>query len=194
MHSCSGLPMQFCSGVDMLFVIAALIWTYSGRGSFGMALSVGILVATYDSIAAVCAIAPKQLWQFADYRSARERPFLSYLMSSACALTIALPIAYGFNRQILPIMNPETSIAFVDQAKFLLLPTVLSFALAFACDDLIEADHEQWWLKWLESLGIAALMGLTASLIAYWLGHWQSLLGADGAVLNPSLSGSIVNG
>jgi len=46
---------------------------------------------------------------------------------------------------------------------------VLSIALAFACDDTIEADHELWWLRWVESAGLAALMGLSGFLVMRWL-------------------------
>jgi Mn2+/Fe2+ NRAMP family transporter len=129
-----------------------------------------MLVAINQSIAAVCALAPKQLWNFADYRSARERPTLSYLISGACTLTITLPISFGF--YLLRVHFPldvHPILPFAAQAKWLLLPTVLSIALAFACDDAIEADHELWWLKWVESAGLAALMGLSGFLVMRWL-------------------------
>jgi hypothetical protein len=119
----------------------------------------------------VCALAPKQLWNFADYRSARERPVLSYLISGACTLTITLPISFGFYllRVHFPLDDVHPILPFAAQAKWLLLPTVHSIALAFACDDTIEADHELWWLKWAESAGLAALMGLWGFLVMRWL-------------------------
>jgi hypothetical protein len=119
----------------------------------------------------VCALAPKQLWNFADYRSQKERPILSYLISGACTLTITLPISFGFFllREHVPIDGVQPILPFAAQAKWLLLPTVLSIALAFACDDTIEADHELWWLRWVESAGLAALMGLSGFLVMRWL-------------------------
>lgn len=166
------LPMNLLSldfaGVVVLFVITAVSLA---DGDLGRALAIGMLVAINQSIAAVCALAPKQLWNFADYRSVRERPTLSYLISGACTLTIALPISFGFYllRVHFPFDDIHPTISFAAQAKWLLLPTVLSIALAFACDDGIEAVHELWWLKWVESTGLAALMGLSGFLVMRWL-------------------------
>jgi hypothetical protein len=165
------LPLNLLSfdfaGVVVLFVIMAVSLAYD---DLGRALAIGMLVAINQSIAAVCALAPKQLWSFADYRSARERPTLSYLISGACTFTITLPISFGF--YLLRVHFPldvHPLIPFTAQAKWLLPPTVLSIALAFACDDTIEADHELWWLKWAESAGLAALMGLSGFLVMRWL-------------------------
>jgi hypothetical protein len=165
------LPLNLLSfdfaGVVVLFVITTVSLA---DGDFGRALAIGMLVAINQSIAAVCALAPKQLWNFADYRSARERPTLSYLISGACTLTITLPISFGF--YLLRVHSPldlHPLLPFAAQAKWLLLPTVLSIALAFACDDTIEADHELWWLKWVESAGLAALMGLSGFFVMHWL-------------------------
>ena len=103
--------------------------------------------------------------------SQRERPILSYLISGACTLTITLPISFGFFllREHVPLDGIQPILPFAAQAKWLLLPTVLSIALAFACDDTIEADHELWWLRWVESAGLAALMGLSGFLVMRWL-------------------------
>ncbi|WBL80440.1 hypothetical protein I3J27_08475 [Bradyrhizobium xenonodulans] len=166
------LPLNLLSfdfaGVVVLFVIVTVSLAV---GDLGKALAIGMLVAINQSIAAVCALAPKQLWNFADYRSAKERPILSYLISGACTLTITLPISFGFYliRTHFPLDEVHPTLPFTAQAKWLLLPTVLSIALAFACDDAIEADHEPWWLRWAESAGLAALMGLSGFLVMSWL-------------------------
>jgi hypothetical protein len=164
------LPMNLLSfdfaGVVVLFVTMAF---FLSDGDFGRALLIGMLVAINQSIAAVCALAPKQLWNFADFRSARERPTLSYLISGACTLTITLPISFGFYQFRAHFLDVHPLLPFVAQAKWLLLPTVNSIALAFACDDAIEADHEPWWLRWVESAGLAALMGLSGFLVMRWL-------------------------
>ena len=169
------LPLNLLSldfvGVVVLFVVVAVSLA---DGDFGRTLAIGMLVAINQSIAAVCALAPKQLWNFADYRSAKERPTLSYLISGACTLTITLPISFGF--YLLRVHVPfdvQPVLPFVDQSKWLLLPTVLSIALAFACDDAIEVDHELWWLRWVESAGLAALMGLLGTLVMRWLSENQ---------------------
>lgn len=163
-------------GVVVLFVIATLFLSDRGPSGFSKALVVGALVGINNVIAATCALAPKQLWQFADFRSARERPFLSYLLSGACALTITLPLAYGSNLLLRAYFDQTFS--FIVQAKWLLMPTVLAVALAFLCDDLIDADHEPWWLKLVESLGLAAIMALSGLLVIRWLQ-------VDWAVLHP---------
>lgn len=163
------LPFNLLSldviGVFVLFVIASLF--FSGDNP-GRALIIGMLVAINQSIAAVCALAPKQLWQFADFRSARERPILAYLFSGACTLTITLPISFGFWLLRVHFQLDVHPPSFPAQAKWLLLPTVLAIALAFACDDAIEADHEPWWLKWVESLGLAVLMAAAGLFVMHW--------------------------
>jgi hypothetical protein len=162
------LSLDF-AGVVVLFVIVAVSLT--DDGNFGRPLAIGMLVAINQSIGAMCALAPKQLWNFADYRSAKERPVLSYLISGACTLTITLPISFGFYllRTHFPIDGVQPVLTFAAQAKWLLLPTVLSIALAFACDDAVETDHEWWWLKWVESAALAALMGLSGFIVMRWL-------------------------
>ncbi|MBR0854155.1 hypothetical protein [Bradyrhizobium liaoningense] len=173
------LPFNLLSfdfaGVVVLFVIVTV--SLAG-GDLGRALAIGMLVAINQSIAAMCALAPKQLWSFADYRSARERPILSYLISGACTLTITLPVSFGFYllRTHFPLDGVHPTLPFAAQAKWLLLPTVLSIALAFACDDAIETDHEAWWLKWVESAGLAALMGLCGFLVMRWLSASQNTI------------------
>ena len=170
------LPLNLLSldfaGVVVLFVIVAVSLA---DGDFGRTLAIGMLVAINQSIAAVCALAPKQLWSFADYRSQRERPVLSYLISGACTLTITLPISFGFYllREHVPIDGVQPLVPFTSQAKWLLLPAVLSIALAFACDDAIEADREVWWLRWVESAALAALMGFSGFLVMRWLSENQ---------------------
>jgi hypothetical protein len=188
------LPLNLLSfdfaGVVVLFVIMAVSLA---DGDLGRTLAIGMLVAINQSIAAVCALAPKQLWNFADYRSARERPTLSYLISGACTLTITLPISFGFYllRVHFPLDDVHPILPFAAQAKWLLLPTVHSIALAFACDDTIEADHEFWWLKWAESAGLAALMGLSGFLVMRWLSVNQPAVQQHLLLIPSLLSASI---
>ena len=73
---------------------------------------------------------------------------------------------------------------FTAQAKWLLMPTILAIALAFECDDLLEADHEPWWLKWLEGVGLAALMSVCGLLIIRWLAVDRTALYPDGVPLS----------
>jgi hypothetical protein len=157
------LPLNLLSfdfaGVVVLFLIMAVSLA---NGDFGRALAIGMLVAINQSLC----VRSHRSSCFADYRSAKERPTLSYLISGACTLTIALAISFGFYLLRLHFpLDVHPLIPFAAQAKWLLLPTVLSIALAFACDDTIEADHELWWLKWVESAGLAALMGLSGFLV-----------------------------
>jgi hypothetical protein len=172
------LPLNLLSldviGVIVLFAGATVLLSGHEQVPLGRALLIGTLVAVNHSIAAVCALAPKQLWHFADFRSARERPFLSYLFSGLCALTLTLPISYGF--YLFRVHFLDDHVTFVWQAKWLLMPTVLAIALAFSCDDLVEADHEPRWLKWLESAGLAALMALSGLLTVRWLQIDQAAL------------------
>ena len=117
------LPLNLLSfdfaGVVVLFVIMAVSLA---NGDLGRALSIGMLVAINQSIAAVCALAPKQLWNFADYRSARERPTLSYLISGACTLTITLPISFGFYllREHFPHVHPILPFAAAERLRDLM--------------------------------------------------------------------------
>jgi hypothetical protein len=134
------------------------------------AFAIALLVAVNHSIAATFALLPKQIWSFADIRYAKERPILAYIVSGLCALTVALPVSYGFYQfrvHFLPDSGPI--MPFVGQSKWLLLSTVLAVALAFACDDFIKADREPVWLTWVESAGLAALMALSGLLVVRWL-------------------------
>jgi hypothetical protein len=99
-------------------------------------------VAINHSIAAVCALLPKQIWSGADIRATSERPFLAYVVSGLSSLVTCLPLSYGFwvLRHHLPI-DGGAVLPFAAQCKCLLMPAVLAAALAFVCDDFARADH-----------------------------------------------------
>src|SRR5262245_140731 len=58
-------------GIVVLFALATLLAAGSGMTT-GPALIIGCIVAVNHSIAAVAAVVPKQLWDFADIRSSVE--------------------------------------------------------------------------------------------------------------------------
>ena len=179
------LPVNLLSldvaGVVVLFVVVSV---FLSSGDIGKALLIGMIVATNHSIAAMCALAPKQLWNFADFRVARERPILAYLLSGACALTLGATISTLFYLLRHYVLDEQHMLPFTAQAKWLLMPTILAIALAFECDDLLEADHEPWWLKWLEGVGLAALMSVCGLLIIRWLAVDRTALYPDGVPLS----------
>jgi hypothetical protein len=162
-------------GVIALFASATVL--SSGQMPVGKAFSIGLLVAVNHSIAAAFALLPKQVWNFADIRCARERPVLGYVISGLCALTVTLPILYGFylvRVHWFPDSGPI--MPFAGQSKWLLLSTVLAVALAYACDDFIGAKREPGWLRWAEGAGLAALMAFTGLLVVNWLQSDQAAL------------------
>jgi hypothetical protein len=177
------LPVNLLSldvvGVIALFVIMSLCLS---NGNIGRGLLIGMIVAINHSIAAVCALAPKQLWNFADFRATRERPTLSYLLSGACALTLTATILTLFYILRRFALDEQHMLPFAAQAKWLLMSTVLAIALAFECDDLLEADREAWWLKWLEGVGLAALMAVCGLLVMRWLAVDRAVLHPEGVV------------
>jgi hypothetical protein len=147
----------------------------------GKAFSIGLLVAVNHSIAAALALLPKQTWSFADIRCARERPILAYVISGMSTLTIALPVSYAFyllRVHFLPDSGPI--MPFAGQCKWLLLPTVLSVAIAFTCDDFAGTASEPSWLRWVEGASTAGLMALTGLLVMRWLQIDQTALHPNG--------------
>lgn len=150
------------------------------------AVSVGFLVAVNHVIAGAFALLPKQVWSFADIRCAHERPALAYLISALSTLTITLPICYGFYLLRLNVLAPGMPILpFAAQCKWLMLPTVLAFALAFLCDDYARTGQEPPALRWLEGAGLGILLALTGLLTMRWLLPDQLALHHGGPV--PSL-------
>jgi hypothetical protein len=75
---------------------------------------------------------------------------------------------------------------FIGQCKWLLMSTTLAVALAFACDDFAQTDHEPPELRWIESAGLAALMALCGFLVTQWLAGDQAALHPNATP--PSLS------
>ena len=147
----------------------------------GKAFSIGLLVAVNHSIAAALALLPKQTWSFADIRCARERPILAYVISGMSTLTIALPVSYAFyllRVHFLPDSGPI--MPYAGQCKWLLLPTVLSVAIAFTCDDFAGTASEPSWLRWVEGASTAGLMALTGLLVMRWLQIDQTALHPNG--------------
>jgi hypothetical protein len=181
--------------VMLLFTVATILFT-DEHMEVGKALAIGLFVAVSHSIAAAFALLPKQLWSFADIRIAGERPILAYVISGALALTVALPVSYGFFllRQHIAI-DSGPIMPFAGQCKWLLMSTVLAVALAFACDDFAGADHEPQELRWIESAGLAGLMALTGWLVVGWMAPDQAALhptgGAPSLIVAIALSASI---
>ncbi len=158
---------------DMLGVIALFAGSTilsSGEMQVGKAFSIALIVAVNHSIAAAFALLPKQVWSFADIRCAHERPVLGYVISGLCALTLTLPVQYGFYViRVHWLADSGPIMPFAGQSKWLLLSTVLAVALAYACDDAIGAKQEPKWLRWVEGGALAVLMALAGLLVVNWL-------------------------
>jgi hypothetical protein len=135
-------------GVVALFAVATLLAAGNGI-STSAALGIGCLVAVNHSMAAVAAVVPKQLWGFADIRSAAERPILAYILSGFGTFMMCLPISFGFW-----LLRPLSlqPLPFCAQCKWLLLPITMAAVLAFEYDDFIAAKKEPTWLRWIEGV------------------------------------------
>ena len=155
-------------GVTLIFVVSAIL--QSGGPSVSLAISIGLFVALNHVIAAAFALLPKQFWGFADIRRSNERPYLGYLVSSVCTLTVTFPLAYAFHlfRHILSPVGGHI-LPFTAQCKWLVLPTILAFALSFLCDDYAEFDEEPVWLSWVEAIGLGVVMACAGLLAISWL-------------------------
>jgi hypothetical protein len=177
------MPLNLLS-LDIVGVVAlfsASTFLASNDMPVGKAFSIGLLVAVNHSIAAALALLPKQTWSFADIRCARERPILAYVISGMSTLTIALPVSYAFyllRVHFLPDSGPI--MPFAGQCKWLPLPTVLSVAIAFTCDDFAGTASEPSWLRWVEGASTAGLMALTGLLVMRWLQIDQTALHPNG--------------
>ncbi len=171
-------------GVVVLFAISTFF--IPDQMPVVTAISIGLLVAVNHVIAGAFALLPKQVWTFADIRCSKERPALAYLISALSTLTTTLPVSYGFYLFRLNVLAPGAPILpFAAQCKWLMLPTVLAFALAFVCDDYARTGREPAWLRWVEGGGLGLLLALTGLLTVSWLQPDQQLLHPDGHI--PSL-------
>jgi len=153
-------------GIVVLFALATLLAAGSGMTT-GPALIIGCIVAVNHSIAAVAAVVPKQLWDFADIRSSVERPILGYVVSALCTFTVCLPIMLGFW-----LLRPQLSlppIPFSAQGKWLLLPIVMAAVLAFECDNYIGRKEEPAWLRCVEGAALAVIMGFVGFVTVRWI-------------------------
>ena len=176
-------------GVMFLFLSGALIssaFLSSPQMPLSKAIAIGLLVAVNDCIAAVLALLPKEFWSFADIRSTRERPYLSYVLSAVIAATLSVPISYAFYLYRTHFMLDSFPVLqFASQCKWLLPSSVLCFAIAFTCDNCFGAAEEPRWQRWAEGAGIAALMGFAGYLVVLWLAIDRAALYAGGPA--PSL-------
>ena len=172
-------------GVLALFVLSTFF--VPDQMPMVTAISIGLLVASNHVIAGTAALLPKQIWCFADIRCTHERPFLAYLISAISALTITLPLSYGFYLLRSTVFQPDVAIvSFAAQCKWLLLPTVLAFALAFVCDDYAGDERDPAWLRWAEGAMLGMILAFAGILVMRWLlpdqqeihpnGHIPSLL------------------
>jgi len=155
--------------IGVLVLFTGATYLSSGELGVGKAMAIGLLVAVNHVLAATFAVLPKQLWGFADIRRANERPVLAYLISSFCAFTVSVPLSYGFYLLRLHVSLGGPILPFAAQCKWLLLSTILAFALAFECDDHLREFATPKWLRWVEGAGLAALLALTGVLVMQWL-------------------------
>jgi hypothetical protein len=173
------MPLNLLS-LDMLGVmalVAASTALLADQMPLEKAFAIGLLVAVNSCLAAGFALLPKQIWSFADIRSVRERPVLAYVLSAACTLTVAVPASYIFCLlRVNFFAGNDVVMPFAGQCKWLLLSTVLAFALAFACDDFAGSKRDPAWLRLAEALGLGALMALTGLLVIKWLAPNQAAL------------------
>ena len=154
------------SGVVALFAVATLLATGNGV-TVGQALIIGCLVAVNHSIAAVAAVVPKQLWEFANIRDLDERPVAGYAVSALCTFTICVPIMFGFW-----LLRSELSLPllpFSAQCKWLLLPVAMAAALALECDDYVALKRVPTWLPWIEGAALAAIMAVVGFVTVQWV-------------------------
>jgi hypothetical protein len=153
-------------GVVALFALATVLAAGSGM-TVGPALIIGSFVAVNHSIAAVSAVLPKQLWDFADIRNSAERPIVGYVVSALCTFTVCLPIMLG-----LWLLRPELSLPYIPfsaQCKWLLLPVAMAGVLACECDDYVDAQKEPLWLRWIEGAALATVMALAGFVAVRWV-------------------------
>ena len=179
------MPLNLLSldmvGVVLLFAASTVL--LANQIPLEKSLAIGLLVAVNSCLAATFALLPKQIWSFADVRSAHERPVLAYVMSAVCALTVSVPVSYLFYLlRVNFFAGNDVVMPFAGQCKWLLVSTVLAFALAFVCDDFAIAERDPPWLRWVESLGLGALMALTGLLVTNWLAGDQAALHPHGPV------------
>jgi hypothetical protein len=176
-------------GVAFLFFAGALVSSAllsAPQMPLSKAIAIGLLVAVNDCIAAIFALLPKEIWSFADIRSTRERPYLSYVLSAVIAFSISLPVSYAFYLYRTHFMLDSFPVLqFASQCKWLLPSSTLAFAISFACDNRYGAEQEPWWQRWAEGAGIAALMGFAGYLVVLWLAADRAALYAGGPT--PSL-------
>jgi hypothetical protein len=126
-----------------LMLARMLLYTSSGEGEI-----IDRLNRVNDCIAAVFALLPKEMWSFADIRSTRERPYLSYVLSAVIAFSISLPLSYAFylfRTHFMPDSFPV--LQFASQCKWLLASSTLAFAIAFTCDNRFGSEEEPRWRR-----------------------------------------------
>ena len=166
--------------LDLLGVVALFslsTWLSTGTTMpVEKAFSIGLLVAFNHVTAAVFALLPKQAFDFANIREAKERPSLAYLLSALAAIMVGLLATYCFYQwRIHYFTSSGPVLPFHAQRKWLLLSTTLAFALAFECDNY-QSSVAPSWLRWVEGASLAILMALTGAFVVHWLQPDQLLL------------------
>jgi putative flippase GtrA len=154
------IPMNQLA-LDLIGVVAIFAAaTYFRPHSQGLAVAlwVGGTTAVGHCIAALFAVVPKQLWSFADLRCSDERPILAYLASAVFTCLTVLPINFAFYCLRPIILGQPSSRTFSQHCTWLILPTVMALALAFACDNYGRERTEPKWLAWAEAIGMAAII------------------------------------
>ncbi|WP_321922300.1 hypothetical protein [Paraburkholderia guartelaensis] len=154
-------------GVVSLFSITT--WLSAGAMPVEKAFAIGLLVAVNHVTAAALALLPKQVWNFADICQAKERPILAYFLSALAAFTVGLAVSYCFyGLRVHYLVSSGPILPFPAQCKWLLLSTMLAFALAFECDNY-RSEAAPPWLRWVEGAGLAMLMAATGAFVVHWL-------------------------
>jgi hypothetical protein len=149
----------YIAGIVALVLIVAQEVSPS-RVPPGKMVTLPLIIALNHALAAVCALAPKRLWAFADRLRSGERPILAYLLSGALAWLVAI---------VLILVHTATwGDDFTLTGPWALSPAITGCVIAFMSDDNITGAVDPRWQRWLEG----SILGLILAAIDYAIFGW----------------------
>ena len=160
--------------VALAFLTISLIQEYGrnqGQFQLGDILFVTAIMTTSYGLAAIAAIFPKSVWQFADIEHKGARPVAAYVFSGVIAVILGLfamiSIRYTFNAitGLVPGENFREVIASLMWSyPYLLQSVAIGIGTAYLADNFSRLRAaEPAWFRWVEAFSLAiALMAATA--------------------------------
>jgi|GEM_PF-5208553 len=190
----------------LVLFVALLFQQFLTPGDLPLDIRVWFMIPILYCTSIVIAIYTKSAWRFADIREVGTRPVMGYAAAAALAVLAAFVIQLLFRfvqgGTVLEILSKPGQftaalLTNLERWPWYVLTFFTTVAIAWTADNHYESDSEPPWLRWTETLGMAAffcvLQWITLQLLVEFSPHPERWAGKElQMILRTTLVGACI--